>query len=352
MFDGLARLKSDIRERKKPFCICRTAAEYHVGANDAMDTFERATDRDGLLERREAAHPEDRVYSPRLPLRDRDLLAREEEELSEDVQRIYSLLHRAFPHYVVGRRLKQQEGEIHERFMAAFDKLCRYWILPVTTGNAAFNHQGMTLLMHRCFDSSATLVSYLQDPDRLRLPENYTRSDAANEERTRLLVDKYSCGLDDDGLRSLDAATLFVRAAAPRVSDEQRDATREMSEEVAALAKRNRARRRQLATAGERTVAVEDDDVDDVIEPTARSPKPSPPPTLHDAVATVLEVLGIDGDIPNTFPNRYRLSSTKLDQSYWDVLTEAGVATPSTEAGHFVVDVLQLERKRRRVAQQ
>jgi hypothetical protein len=187
--DGLARLKDDIEAQATVFCICAVARQYHVSAHDAKDTFKRAVERNKLVvsrsrdqSLREAIHNswsplgdedyEDAIFVP-TSSRDHDAIEVMMRTAHDSVDEAYRLLSLAYPEYHRGKRLADQGGELHGTFVESFRRLQRVGALPSTTGNSAFNHQGMTLLMRDCFKDERALVQHMRDPQALRLVTDY-----------------------------------------------------------------------------------------------------------------------------------------------------------------------------------
>jgi hypothetical protein len=159
--DGITRLESDILGRAKVFCVCATARDYHVGVADSRELLRR---NEQLFAREE--NPENAnqvVFVPKSPLADAADLQRAKERAKEDLGRVFDLLQRAYPSYERGVSLHKQPTVL-ATFTDAFRRLRRLGILPATTQNALFNHQGMTLLMEACFAMEGDFVRYLRDP--------------------------------------------------------------------------------------------------------------------------------------------------------------------------------------------
>jgi hypothetical protein len=159
--NGLQQLMQDIASRRKIFCLCATARDYHVGVADTLAILERNSDA-----YREVAEDEtrQRIFVPVEPQVSPGDIDHAVVEAKADVERAYGILSRAYKDYDRRTRLLNQKA-IHDRFTMAFRRLREYGILPGTTQNALFNHQGMTLLMETCFRTDRDLVRYLQDPD-------------------------------------------------------------------------------------------------------------------------------------------------------------------------------------------
>ncbi len=229
---GLALLKADIRSGEHVFCTCVTAPAYHLGVKDSEETFERAMDRGLLKIVRESAAPEERIYVPVTPSSTlRPVLAHAERKCRAHVQRAHIVLRDAYPDYEPAKpRLADQGRDIHDRFVDAFVRLQHANILPVTTGNSAFNHQGMVLIMEQAFRRRDRLIDYLRNPELLTLDEpdsdgGYADTDPtldrALRERARLLQAKYARGvLESDEAQALEEITTRIESMlAPRQAE-------------------------------------------------------------------------------------------------------------------------------------
>jgi hypothetical protein len=218
---GLHTLKDDIKTGARVWCICAVGRDYHVGAKDAEDTLGRWVER-GLLDRREADRPEDRIFVPRHPsplLGPR--LKEAEEECKAEVERAYAILREAYPEYDPNdERLIQQGSEIHDTFLEAFRMLRLASLLPPTTDSSAFNHQGMVLIMEPCFRSRQTFVTYLRKPTLLRLHRgDESEIERLIQERLELLERKYAHGsLSPLEQARLDELSEQVRKRVPLVT--------------------------------------------------------------------------------------------------------------------------------------
>jgi hypothetical protein len=162
---GIDLLKEDIEKQSTVFCICSVARDYHVGAKDSEEIFRRAIERDRLYTKGGAPDSPETLFIPKHPpLTINGDLEESEARVAADLARAYEILETAFPTYKRGRHLAEQEGRIQDSFRSAFRNLQISGFLPITTGNAAFNHQGIVLLMEQCFPSRQTFVAYLRDP--------------------------------------------------------------------------------------------------------------------------------------------------------------------------------------------
>jgi len=161
VFGAVDRLKQAIEARTGVFCVCSVARDYHVGAKDAEEILRRSVDREFLVVQGEPGVPETLFVPPDLT---GDALERAQRPVIEDFQRAYRILQEAYPEYRRGERLWAQDQSIQQRLRQAFRELRDWSLLPLTAGNAAFNHQGLVLVMEPCFPDPGAFVQYLQDP--------------------------------------------------------------------------------------------------------------------------------------------------------------------------------------------
>lgn len=220
--DGLDRLKEDILHGRKVLCVCGAGRDYHVGAHDASDTLNRAVNRDYLI-RRGAEIAEDQIFVPTNPTAElASRLSEEETACSAEVKRAYSILKESYPAYERGVRLSQQPDDIRQRLLTAFRKLRALGFLPPTTGGPAFNHQGLVLLMERCFRSRSRLVQYLRNPNVL-VDEPRDELEAANLDRLRLLRLRLTeGGLSAEAQQRLERARATIRKTLPDDAEQAR----------------------------------------------------------------------------------------------------------------------------------
>jgi len=190
MDDGLEKLKTDILNQAKVFCVCLAAIEYHVGAHDSYYTLEGATNdsinKEQKLKISYGDNPDNKVYTP---LKTKDYLA---EKIKGDalyyhdtVNRIYKVLQIIDKNYIPGERLINQPKQFSKQFLLAFTKLRKANILPSTTGNSAYNYQGMFLLMESCFKDHQRFIDYLKNPDILDI--EYLKSSQYKKEISNAL---------------------------------------------------------------------------------------------------------------------------------------------------------------------
>lgn len=168
---GIFRLKRAIYDGPQAvFCICAAARDFHVGAKDAEDIFSRAVNRSALQEVGEKGRSETLYVAVRSGT-ERAPSGAAQDEARDHIERAYATLEAAYPSYRRGLHLLEQGDEIYAMFIEAFRRLVDLGILPLTAGNAQFSHQGMVLLMERCFPTNELLVRYLQNPKVLTAPE-------------------------------------------------------------------------------------------------------------------------------------------------------------------------------------
>ena len=170
--NGLDLLKSDIENMESAFCICMTAREYQVGAADAMETLERATGKNGRKKCLEKIvkheQRDDTIY---LSITENKLIKEKIDLIGDfyedEIERVYKTLKQIHKSYGPGKRLASQSSDFRLTYITAFQKLRLSGLLPPTTGNSAYNHQGMFLLMESCFKSYDDFISYLKNPNEL-----------------------------------------------------------------------------------------------------------------------------------------------------------------------------------------
>jgi hypothetical protein len=162
--DGIDLLKNAILEQRSVFCLCSIARDFHVGAKDAEEILLRSASR-GHLEVRNAGNNGDSLYVPKdPPAENAEVVARGVQEAKADLARTYVILKKAYREYVQGLHLWEEPDTVRMPFDTAFRTLRQVGILPITTGNAAFNHPGMVLLMEPCFPTPGLFIDYLRNP--------------------------------------------------------------------------------------------------------------------------------------------------------------------------------------------
>jgi hypothetical protein len=113
-------------------------------------------------------------------------------------------------------------------------------LLPITTGNAAFNHQGMVLLMERCIPERQRLIDYLRNPAILDVEEI---CEGLNAQRVDLLRRKHHAGLDPSDQQRLDDLSEKIRELMGRVGIDQQRTLEDLVVEVRRIVEAEERRR-------------------------------------------------------------------------------------------------------------
>ena len=171
VYNGLDLFWQAISSKESVFCVCTAARDFHVGWKDALEVLTRASHRDGThVIKKTDDNEEETLFIPKdIKNHRRFTLTAQENYIKKTLDDVYLLFHSFNPHYVRGMRLSDLPGGPHRRFIFGFQKLRHTGILPSTTGDSVFNHQGMMLLMRRCFPTDDMLLNYIADPHSLRV---------------------------------------------------------------------------------------------------------------------------------------------------------------------------------------
>ncbi len=165
VYNGLDLFWQAISSKESVFCVCTAARDFHVGWKDALEVLTRASHRDGThVIKKTDDNEEKTLFIPKDIKNHRRFTLKVQELYKNTLDDVYLLFHSFNPHYVRGMRLSDLPGGPHRRFIFGFQKLRHTGILPSTTGNSVFNHQGMMLLMRRCFPTDDMLLNYIADP--------------------------------------------------------------------------------------------------------------------------------------------------------------------------------------------
>ena len=129
----------------------------------------------------------------------------------EEVERVHYTLGKVDPSYKPRKGLREQDESFRTRFVWGFRQLRKVGILPSTTGNSTFNHQGMLLLMEQCFTGDDLLVQYLKDPSRLKVTGPRLREHLKTGRDERLVAELLLSATDESPTRNGSESSHLAR---------------------------------------------------------------------------------------------------------------------------------------------